>query len=188
MMPMSIAARILAGPSKARNGERAPRLESVNSSTSGSTGTRALIGLIAKSTEPPAGSVSASAPSAPGTGLRPPRNCDRAQNESKAVPQARRFCAVERATTSGPERPVNSASFRISTAPGLNNSPPIDEPSSKIAPAVAGCTPPARSKGDQDRAQHGGRASLADDRCVDEITGRNPARNQKPAHVPQRPE
>lgn len=76
-----------------------------------------------------------------------PRNCARAQNESKAVPQARRFCAVERATTSGPERPVSSASFRISTAPGLNSSPPIDEPSSKIAPAAAGCTPPARSKG-----------------------------------------
>src|SRR5271157_1019916 len=46
MMPMSIAARILAGPSRARNGERAPRLESVNSTTSGSTGTTALTGLI----------------------------------------------------------------------------------------------------------------------------------------------
>ena len=66
---MSIAARILAGLSSARNGEKAPRLESVNNSTSGSTGTKALIGLIAKSTEPPAGSVSAAAPTAPGTGL-----------------------------------------------------------------------------------------------------------------------
>ena len=76
-----------------------------------------------------------------------PRNCDRAQNESKAVPQARRYCLAERATTSGLERPVSSASLRISTQPGLNRSPPIDEPSSKIAPAVAGWKPPARSKG-----------------------------------------
>ena len=116
---MSIPARILAGPSSARKGERAPRLASVNRSTSGSMGTIALMGLIAKSTELPAGAVSAFDSGGPGTGLHWPRNCDRAQNESKALPQARRYCAVERATTSGVERPVSSASVRISTQPGL---------------------------------------------------------------------
>ena len=48
-----------------------------------------------------------------------------------------------------------------------------------MAPAVARRDAAGPEQGDQDRAEDRRRAGLADDRRVDEVTGRDPARDQE---------
>ena len=147
-----------------------------------------MIGLIAKSIEPPAGV---------GLGCR----ADRAGNRLTPAAELRQGPEREQGRPAGQEVQRGRAGDDLGTgeAGQLGEFSHLDGAGIEQLSAHRRTQQQDRSRGgrlyaagpqqgDQDRAQHGGRAGLADDRRVDEITGRNPARNQEPAHVPQRPE